>query len=288
VAEPIASWNPTTMTWETPQPMLDGRSVSFSGTWPTSGMTRDGYAYARPTSAPPTAATAFSSLLPTARATDGTKGGPNQRGSSGDLMLPSAVLLLPTPEAKLADSGPDYARASRPGSGGDDLTTTVHRALLLPTPEASDATGGRRAAELGGTRPSGSKRAVTLATALDHALLPTPVVNDMGAGKTVEAWDGWTAAMQARHGNGNGHGPSLSIEALRLMPTATATDAVGSRNSTQPRQPGSTANTGDTLTDAVTVLSGDRTRRRSPAGRLSSADELPLLWSPLPEAPAPG
>jgi len=31
------------------------------------------------------------SLLPTPRATDGTKGGPNQRGSSGDLMLPSAV-----------------------------------------------------------------------------------------------------------------------------------------------------------------------------------------------------
>ena len=33
-------------------------------------------------------------LLPTPRATDGTKGGPNQRGSSGDLMLPSAVMDL--------------------------------------------------------------------------------------------------------------------------------------------------------------------------------------------------
>ena len=31
-------------------------------------------------------------MLPTPRATDGTKGGPNQRGSSGDLMLPSATL----------------------------------------------------------------------------------------------------------------------------------------------------------------------------------------------------
>lgn len=30
-------------------------------------------------------------LLPTPRATDGDKGGPNQKGSSGDLMLPSAV-----------------------------------------------------------------------------------------------------------------------------------------------------------------------------------------------------
>lgn len=37
-------------------------------------------------------------LLPTPRATDNTKGGPNHRGSSGDLMLPSAVgNLLPTP-----------------------------------------------------------------------------------------------------------------------------------------------------------------------------------------------
>ena len=44
--------------------------------------------------------TAVVDLLPTPRATDGTKGGPNQRGSSGDLMLPSAVNLLPTPRTQ--------------------------------------------------------------------------------------------------------------------------------------------------------------------------------------------
>ncbi|GHH32241.1 hypothetical protein GCM10017774_12850 [Lentzea cavernae] len=33
-------------------------------------------------------------LLPTPRATDGTKGCPAQRGSKGDLMLPSAILQL--------------------------------------------------------------------------------------------------------------------------------------------------------------------------------------------------
>jgi hypothetical protein len=33
-------------------------------------------------------------LLPTPRATDGTKGCPAQRGSKGDLMLPSAVIRL--------------------------------------------------------------------------------------------------------------------------------------------------------------------------------------------------
>jgi DNA (cytosine-5)-methyltransferase 1 len=35
-------------------------------------------------------------FLPTPRATDGTKGCPAQRGSKGDLMLPSAVMRLTT------------------------------------------------------------------------------------------------------------------------------------------------------------------------------------------------
>jgi DNA (cytosine-5)-methyltransferase 1 len=57
-----------------------------------------------------------------------------------------------------------------------------------------------------------------------HILLPTPVVNDMGDGKTVERWDEWTGAMKSKHGNGNGHGKSLAIEAKRtLLPTLRAT-----------------------------------------------------------------
>lgn len=56
------------------------------------------------------------------------------------------------------------------------------------------------------------------------ALLPTPVVNDMGAGKDVDAWDAWTERLKTSHGNGNGHGASLSIEALRMLPTPRATD----------------------------------------------------------------
>jgi hypothetical protein len=56
--------------------------------------------FALPTPAPPTAGSASSSLQ-----------------------------LLPTPEAKLSDSGPDYARANRSGSGGDGLTTTIHKHL---------------------------------------------------------------------------------------------------------------------------------------------------------------
>lgn len=58
-------------------------------------------------------------------------------------------------------------------------------------------------------------------------LLPTPAVNDMGAGKTPEDWDAWTERMKAEHGNGNGHGASLSIEALRLLPTPTTEPQTG-------------------------------------------------------------
>jgi len=46
------------------------------------------------------------SLLPTPRASDGEKGGPNQRGSKGDLALPSAVVqLLPTPRVAAGRTG---------------------------------------------------------------------------------------------------------------------------------------------------------------------------------------
>ena len=58
-------------------------------------------------------------------------------------------------------------------------------------------------------------------------LLPTPAVNDMGAGKTPEAWDEWTAKMRAAHGNGNGHGNSLAVEAQRLLPTPSVSDGTG-------------------------------------------------------------
>src|SRR5699024_4394043 len=56
------------------------------------------------------------------------------------------------------------------------------------------------------------------------SLLPTPAVNDMGASYTPDEWDAWTDRMKAAHGNGNGHGKSLSIEAQRLLPTPQTRD----------------------------------------------------------------
>jgi hypothetical protein len=68
-------------------------------------------------------------LLPTPRATDGTKGGPNQRGSSGDLMLPSAVMLLPTPKATNNENRQSLDRY------GPNLGMALR--ALLPTPTAT-------------------------------------------------------------------------------------------------------------------------------------------------------
>ena len=55
-------------------------------------------------------------------------------------------------------------------------------------------------------------------------LLPTPVVNDMGAGKTLEWWDAWAPNQKAADGRHAPHGKSLSIEVQRLLPTPTARD----------------------------------------------------------------
>ncbi|MGS2618085.1 hypothetical protein ACVCAH_26700 [Micromonospora sp. LZ34] len=63
-------------------------------------------------------------LLPTPRATDGVKGCPGQRGSHGDLTLPSAAVQvparpLPTPRAS------DGRGPGAHGAGGPDLRTTI-------------------------------------------------------------------------------------------------------------------------------------------------------------------
>jgi len=57
---------------------------------------------------------------------------------------------------------------------------------LFPTPEAADGSGGRISSEYGGTRPSGSKRAIHLGTAVDR-LLPTPTGRDHKDGSQVDA-----------------------------------------------------------------------------------------------------
>jgi hypothetical protein len=121
----------------------------------------------------------------------------------------------------------------------------------LPTPPSLLRTGGR-----GGFASPG---------------LPTPVVNDMGAGKTVEEWDTWTDEMKAKHGNGNGHGPSLSIEVQRLLPTPRAQN--GEPRNMKPwlrplDQP-------QNLENALARLPGAVTNQRSDDGNEPSAGQHP-------------
>ncbi|MFJ2816226.1 hypothetical protein [Streptomyces sp. NPDC087294] len=54
-------------------------------------------------------------LMPTPRATDGTKGGPNQRGSKGDLPLPSAAHRIGEPTARPSRGGKRSSDAPLPG-----------------------------------------------------------------------------------------------------------------------------------------------------------------------------
>lgn len=192
-----AMWNPEADLWEVgAQDAISGLSDVYWETWPTSGMTRNGVAYALPTWEPPTSGSACSSSPPAKTfrtpAAAEAEGGPRNRNRPGATMRLSDQVreemedgnlrVFPTPEAKLANSGPDYARASRPGSGGHDLTTAVH---LLPTPGAADGSGGRVSAEMGGTRASGAKRSITLSTAVHHQITtrtgdPTPPPSTAG------------------------------------------------------------------------------------------------------------
>ncbi|MBE3135296.1 MAG: DNA cytosine methyltransferase, partial [Acidobacteria bacterium] len=150
-------------------------------------------------------------LLPTATGQDAASSG-GAEGSS-NITLTDALVRgrsLPTP------------RATRGGS-------TTETLALLPSPRASDDAHS-------GPNQRGSKGDLTIASAI--ALLPTPAVNDMGAGKEPDAWDAWDAwtdDMRERHGNGNGHGKSLAIEARRvadgLLPTPGVADSTGGHHS---------------------------------------------------------
>jgi len=75
-------------------------------------------------------------LLPTPVSNDAQRStaGPadGKRGAS----LADRARLWPTPKSVV--SGPDYARTSRPRSGGDDLATAVARAESWPTPNSRD------------------------------------------------------------------------------------------------------------------------------------------------------
>jgi len=115
---------------------------------------------------------------------------------------------LPTPKGADGERGRDLPRL-RPDESSRELATTV---AMLPTPVVDHSRG----------LPQPESDYQSLPN-VALSLLPTPAVNDMGAGKDPQAWDEWTERMKEAHGNGNGHGKSLEQEALWMLPTPRAT-----------------------------------------------------------------
>ena len=189
-------------------------------------------------------------LLPTPRATGGTKGGPNQRGSSGDLMLPSAVMsLLPTPTAADGDrTSLDYERGNPTLLGA-----------LLPTPNASRV-GNRIDTQVSG---DGREKPNKLGWAVG-ALLPTPQATD-GQG-------GPRAVPGKRTSNGPDHGPRLRDVAPALLPTPSVTNSHGNYNRSGDRSgdlmlPGVAKELGEAMllpTPSVADGTGGHTSRSGP------------------------
>lgn len=86
--------------------------------------------------------TAKATAWPTPKGTDGTKGGPNQAGSKGDLMLPSAAAQWPTPVANDDNKSPEAHLAMKARmKGGPRQTITSLQVLVQqwPTPNAMDS-----------------------------------------------------------------------------------------------------------------------------------------------------
>lgn len=219
-----ATWNSARDAWETPgtESLLCAHLAVYSETWKTSGSIRNGEAYELQTWARRMQDSAFSSspgdvLLRTPCAAE-AEGGPRNPDRPGATMrLSDQVreeagrgILLPTPEAKLATSGPDYARFSREGSGGPDLVTAValltqEELPLLPTPTTQDG------ANNGG--PSQFKRNTPpLNTAV--LMLPTPRASDEKAGG-----DNPTARSRVAAGIA-----TLGETAAVMLPTPRASD----------------------------------------------------------------
>lgn len=173
---PFATYDPDTSSWRTSQPSLfSGSLPEQSVTWPVSGMTRNGAAYARPMSVPHTDATGVSSLLPTPTASEATGAGYTDRANGGGRNLRTEVVekLLPTP--RTTDLKSTVRKHVKQGQGTLAETVAVH---LLPTPTA------RLGQSRGASHPDRRKelhpkRSGELDEVAVH-LIPTPLASDAG------------------------------------------------------------------------------------------------------------
>ena len=242
----LAIWNPERDCWETGVVDIFGHSDVFSETWPTSGMTRNGVAYALPTWAPPTTASASSSSPPdemlrtpaAAEAEGGALSPERARVENRTLRLTGQILDMVAPE-QMSDA---WKAAPMP---------------VLKTPTSQFAVNG-------GSQHPDKRRAgghgPTLADEVEH-LLPTPTAMDahMSGGSTPSNVTLTDATVRTRMGTA----PNARHEpTLQMLPTPRATR-------------------GGSSTETVGLLTGDPTPPPSTAGN-PSWEDTPL---PLPSSP---
>lgn len=176
---PSMRFDQDTLSWRTCEATSLWDLEMSSPTFPESGMTRNGELFELPTPERPTVGRESSSL----------------------------PRLLKTPVASTEgrlDRPERYWLRNDPG-GRFDLEDQI--AALLPTPRAQN--GEERNQNIWARsldQPQNLENAL--------ALLPTPVVNDMGSDKTLEWWEAWTKKI-------GGHGDSLSIEMRKLIGEST-------------------------------------------------------------------
>ena len=106
------------------------------------------------------------------------------------------------------------------------------------------------------------------------ALLATPSVVDMGSAYSPEAWEAWRQEQRKTHANGNGHGESLTQQAIAMLPTPKAADGERGRDVARARPDTKSRE----LATAVGMLPTPR------ATRGGSSTEMAYLLLPTPRA----
>ena len=201
---PLASYDPNERCWKTSEATSLWALTLSSLTLPSWGYLHGGELYELPTPERPTIERACSSLLAT----------------------PTTMDNLP------ARTGEAYEKAKNQGGRKNRKATGNLREQVvhLPTPTAQAAKHMTMDDRGEGTHDDHNLWSVA------SRLLPTPAVNDMGAGKDPHAWDEWAARQKAADGTPAPHGKSLEQEALRVGATTHPPLTAGSTSSDDQHQ----------------------------------------------------
>lgn len=178
----LASYDPATSLWRTSQACLLEEWATYSGSWPRSGMMRNGMVYRLPPLVPLTDVTASGSWA-TPQAHDAGKGNPQRVGrygtKHGGRNLNDEVALYPTPSATSYGSNQGGAMG-RTGPVRHSLDSMA-RTGMWPTPTSRDFRSGKASPE------TMARNARPLSETIGGTLNPTWVEWLMG-------WPlGWTA-----------------------------------------------------------------------------------------------